>query len=318
MSSLQKIQEYEKLLKELGYPKYTKVLATILYYLKVDDDVDLKALLESVKDEIDFNLTKSEVGKQFTKLVRERTTNNYVEHKVKGLSERDYLLMEKEQLESLVSQLEEELENNDDQELKQKLKEYRRELEKIETKLKAIEQKEEIKMIKKELRRKAKERKEIKRETKVPSTTSTTIDTSRIERELYDIRKQIDKLFYEISKLERDRERHITTTRDKEILDEIRSIKREFFNIYRTISLLDEKIERIKLEREKREIKKKRKWNIKGILKKIGIALGLVLLSPLIFTAIVIFIMILPFIVPLLVPTLVVILFKKLQEGENK
>jgi len=318
MSSLQKIQEYEKLLKELGYPKYTRTLATILYYLKVDDDVDLKSLLESVKDEIDFSLTKSEIGKQFTKLVRERTTNNYIEHKVSGLSEKDYLLMEKEQLESLIESLERELENNDDEELRNKLKEYTRELEKIKTKLREIEKKEEIKIIKKELKRKAKERKEIRVPGTSTSTTSTTIDTSRIERELYDIRKQIDKLFYELSKLERDKEKTTVSVRDKEILDEIRSIKREFFNIYRTISLLDEKIERIKLEREKREIKKKRKWNIKGILKKIGIAIGIVLLSPLIFTAIVIFIMILPFIVPLLIPTLLLILFKKLQEGENK
>jgi len=329
MNSLEIINQYERLLKELGYPKYTRTLATILYYLKLDDDIDLKSLLESVKDEIDFSLSKSEIGKQFTKLVRDRTSNNYVEHKVSGLTERDYLLMEKEQLESLIESLESELEHNDDDELKAKLKEYTRELEKIKTKLREIEKKEEIKMIKRELREKSKREKhtaaaksrEVKREIKTTTTSTSTKDIDNLMREIYDIRKQIDRLFYEISKLEREKESHVTTTRDREILDEIKSIKREFFNIYNTISILDEKIERIRSERIERELRrsrKKRKWNIKGILKKICIGLGLVLLSPLIFTSIVLFIMILPLIAPLLIPILIIILFKKLLGGENK
>ncbi|RLC77537.1 MAG: hypothetical protein DRJ03_26690 [Chloroflexi bacterium] len=267
MNSLEIINQYEKLLKELGYPKYTRTLATILYYLKLDDDIDLKSLLESIRDEIDFSLTKSEIGKQFTKLVRDRTSNNYVEHKVSGLTERDYLLMEKEQLESLIESLERELEHNDDDELKAKLKEYTRELEKIKAKLREIEKKEEIKMIKREIREKSKREKhkttdksrEVKREIRTTTTSTSTKDIDNLMREIYDIRKQIDRLFYEISKLEREKESHITTTRDREILDEIRSIKREFFNIYKTISLLDEKIESIRSERVERELRRSRK-----------------------------------------------------------
>jgi len=316
------IEHLKGLLEDCGYEKYCRDLARILYrYLKNNDGVkemDLKVVLETICSELDWNMTKKEILRRFEELVRERISFNNANNNDPNMSERDFLIFNRDQLLQLIEDIKREYERTKDQSLLEQLKKYERELKKIEARLKDLERKEMIKELKRRAKEKAKKeskkektatKKEVRKEDCENSYPSQDyyILLARLEdlyREIRDLRKRIEAIEREPSQSE-------ISTEIKELKDSIETLKKEYLTLVEVVSKMGKSESESKEEKvERRKGGRKRKW-----LRWLGIGVLIAFISPILIYAIFIFLLLLPIILPFLIPYLIIFMLRHRKRG---